>query len=235
MNEIYALIPARGGSKRIPGKNMKKLSGEPLIWWTIKAACESGIFKEIVISTDIDVAEIPIPAARAVLSVPRLPEHATDTSPDVEWIRDCLEKCGEPQYFMILRPTSPFRTAQSIMAAWEAFKADKYASSLKSVTRPKESPYKMATIVNNRITPLINHPPVNGVQAFNLPTQSLPEVWSRNPCIEIGESRNVIVRGDVSGYQVMPFYMDSIEAHDINDMDDWILAEYYLREGIVKL
>jgi CMP-N,N'-diacetyllegionaminic acid synthase len=233
MNEIYALIPARSGSKRIPGKNMKMLAGEPLIYWTIKAALNSDIFKSVIVSTD-DLRTAKYCSFQCSV-IDRLPEHATDTSPDVEWIKDCLEKCGEPQYFMILRPTSPFRTAQGIVAAWEAFKADRYASSLKSVTRPKESPYKMVTISGNRMTALVNHPPVNGVQAFNLPSQSLPEVWYRNPCIEIGESRNVIVRGDVSGYQVMPFYMDEIEAHDINDMDDWILAEYYIKEGLVKL
>jgi CMP-N,N'-diacetyllegionaminic acid synthase len=234
MNELYALIPARGGSKRIPGKNMKELAGNHLIYWTIQKAYLSKIFAKIIVSTDDKETKSYANFLDCEIHH-RLPEHATDTSPDVEWIKDCLEKCGEPQYFMILRPTSPFRTAQGIVAAWEAFKADRYASSLKSVTRPKESPYKMVTISGNRMTALVNHPPVNGVQAFNLPSQSLPEVWYRNPCIEIGESRNVIVRGDVSGYQVMPFYMDEIEAHDINDMDDWILAEYYIKEGLVKL
>jgi len=234
MNSLYALIPARSGSKRIRNKNMRELGGAPLIYWTVREALRSKAFGRIIVSTDgQDVKDFVDNLGVEIHD--RLPEHATDTSPDVEWIKDCLEKCGEPQYFMILRPTSPFRTAQSIVAAWEAFKREEYASSLKSVTRPKESPYKMATIVNNRITPLINHPPVNGVQAFNMPTQSLPEVWSRNPCIEIGESRNVIVRGDVSGYQVMPYYMDEIEALDINTPADWALAEYYIKEGLVKL
>jgi CMP-N-acetylneuraminic acid synthetase len=234
MNEIYALIPARAGSTRVKNKNMKELGGAPLIYWTVRETLKSGIFEKIIVSTDSQETKDFVDKLGVEIH-DRLPEHATDTSPDVEWIKDCLEKSGEPQYFMILRPTSPFRTAQSIVAAWEAFKADRYASSLKSVTKPKEPPHKMGTIVNNRIVPLINHPPVNGVQAFNLPSQSLPEVWSRNPCIEIGESRNVIVRGDVSGFQCMPFYMDRHEAHDINDWDDWILAEQYIEKGLVKL
>lgn len=234
MNELFALVPARAGSKRIKNKNIRALGGAPLIYWTVRGALRSGIFEKIVVSTDCDSVKYIVDNLGVEIH-DRLPEHATDTSPDVEWIKDCLEKCGEPQYFMILRPTSPFRTAQSITAAWEAFKADCYASSLKSVTKPKESPYKMVTISGNRMAPLINHPPVNGVQAFNLPSQSLPEVWSRNPCIEIGESRNVLVRGDVSGFQCMPFFMDEVEALDINTPADWALAEYYIREGLVKL
>ena len=231
--KIDALIPARGGSKRIPNKNMKELAGKPLIYWTMKAAEESGIFARIVVSTeDKRIAEY---CKQFVEVVDRPPEYATDTSPDVEWIKHYLENYKSSDYFMILRPTSPFRTPESICLAWEVFQKDGYASSLRAVSPVRQHPGKMWTVHMDRLVPLLNYPTIEGHRSYNLPTQMLPRVYVQNACIEIGHINNVLIRHNVSGHSVMPFFMDSLEALDLNTLEDWILAEYCLNAGMVKL
>jgi len=227
---IDALIPARGGSKRVPGKNMKLLAGQPLIEWTIGAAHRAGIFRKIIISTDraetILYCDARFGTCERIL---RKPEHATDTSPDVEWIKDYLEhEENKPDYFMILRPTSPFRTAETIIRAWELWQRSGDADSLRAVSPVRQHPGKMWRVNGDRMTPLMNYPDIDGHSSFNLPTQVLPEVYVQNASLEIGQTRNVMTRNTVSGWKIVPFHTHDLEGFDINTMDDWYLAERYM-------
>ncbi|HEY3183251.1 MAG TPA: acylneuraminate cytidylyltransferase family protein, partial [Gaiellaceae bacterium] len=113
MPAAVALVPARAGSQRVPGKNVLPLAGHPLIAYTIAAARESGVFAAVVVSTDSDeIAEI---ARRYGADVPGLrpAELATSTSPDIEWVLHVMSNRSE-DLFAILRPTSPFRSAATI-------------------------------------------------------------------------------------------------------------------------
>lgn len=113
---VLALIPARGGSKRLPGKNLILLGERPLIAWTIEAARDAGIFDRIVVSTDSD--EIAAAAVRYGAEVPflRPPELATDNAGTIDVVRHAVEECGASQVHL-LQPTSPFRTGFDIQAA----------------------------------------------------------------------------------------------------------------------
>lgn len=233
--EIDGLIPARGGSQRIKNKNMRLLTGKPLIYWTIRAAMASKIFRRIVVSTDDQYTKEY--CSKFVDVIDRPPEFATDTSPDVEWIKHYLENNKSADHFMILRPTSPFRTPQSIIRAWEAYKNDGYADSLRAITPVKQHPGKMWRTVEGaqRINPLMNWYGVGLQASYNSPTQSLPKIYVQSACIEICEARQVLFRNNVSGQQIMPFFTDGLESLDLNTPEDWILAEHYIKEGIVKL
>jgi CMP-N,N'-diacetyllegionaminic acid synthase len=236
MPTIYGLIPARAGSQRIKDKNIQDLNGKPLFWWTVKAAVDSGIFKKVIVSSDIDEMEIFCNSTRHIYFDHRKPEHATSNSPDIDWIRDYFENRTEhPDYFMILRPTNPFRTAQTIIRAWEQIKQDEYADSLRAVSKVKQHPGKMWTVQDNKLIPLMNWPEIEGQPSYNLPTQLLPEVYVQNACIEIGEVRNALFRGTVSGEKIIPFYTHGLEGFDINTQEDLLLARYYVEKGIVKL
>ena len=117
---VVALIPARGGSQRVPGKNVLPLAGHPLLAWSIASARESGIFARVVVSTDSEeIAEV---ARRYGADVPGLrpAELASATSPDVEWVLHAMQGRDEDA-FALLRPTSPFRTAATIRRAWARF------------------------------------------------------------------------------------------------------------------
>ena len=120
-NNVVALIPARSGSKRVPDKNIRPLAGHPLIAYTIAAALGSGIFNDVMVSTDSEhYAEIAkyygaqVPFLRPV-------ELAGDQSPDFEWLQYTLSRLRETgrsyDCFSILRPTSPFRMPATIQRA----------------------------------------------------------------------------------------------------------------------
>src|SRR5918992_3620353 len=118
MADAVALVPARSGSLRLPGKNIRPLAGHPLIAYTIAAARDSGVFDAVLVSTDSEeVAEI---ARRYGADVPGLrpAKMATSTSPDVEWVRHVMAE-RDDEVFSILRPTSPFRTGAVIKRGFE--------------------------------------------------------------------------------------------------------------------
>lgn len=126
--KILAIVPARGGSKRLPGKNIKPLGGRPLIAWTIEAALQSGIACAVVVSTDDP--EIGAVAQHHGASVPGMrPAHlATDVATSVDVVLHALDEYesvhGAVDGVMLLQPTSPFRTAESICRAVSLFEAD---------------------------------------------------------------------------------------------------------------
>ena len=134
---IVALIPARAGSKRVPDKNIRSLAGHPVMAYTIAAALDSGIFADVIVSTDsAHYAEI---ARYYGAEVPflRPSELAGDVSPDIEWLTYTLKELEQAgrryDCFSILRPTSPFRLPATIERAWRAFLAQDGVDSLPAV------------------------------------------------------------------------------------------------------
>ena len=126
-----AFIPARSGSKRVTGKNVRMLGGHPMLAYTIAAARESGVFESVIVSTETeDIASI---ARQYGADVPflRPAEFAGDTSPDIEWLEHMIAELGRRgrawDCFSLLRPTSPFRTADTIRRAWALFTAQAWA------------------------------------------------------------------------------------------------------------
>lgn len=117
MSRILGLITARGGSKGIPNKNIKRFAGESLIYWTIKAAKESLVLDDVIVSTDSEtIAGI---ALRCGAKVPKLrnPEFAKDDSPHIDCVIEALSWVEGFKYCCLLQPTSPLRTAFDIDSA----------------------------------------------------------------------------------------------------------------------
>jgi CMP-N,N'-diacetyllegionaminic acid synthase len=127
--KILALIPARGGSKRVPGKNTKLLAGHPLIAWTILAARGSGVLDAVMVSTDD--AQIKAVAEDHGISVPwlRPEELATDTASSMDVLFHSLDwyenMHGPVDGVMLLQPTSPFRSMKTIREAVSLFASDR--------------------------------------------------------------------------------------------------------------
>src|SRR5207248_2559348 len=120
VRSAVALVPARSGSQRVPGKNLLPLGGQPLLAYTIAAARESGVFGDVVVSTDsAEIAEIALRYG-AEVPVLRPAELATATSPDVDWVLHVMRERDE-EVFAILRPTSPFRGSATIARAMARF------------------------------------------------------------------------------------------------------------------
>jgi CMP-N,N'-diacetyllegionaminic acid synthase len=145
MSEIIGLITARGGSKAIPGKNIKLLAGKPMIAWTIEAALKSDRLSRLILSTDDE--EIAQVAREWGAEVPfmRPPELAQDDSPHIATVEHAIHWLAEhenvyPDYIMLLQPTSPLRTAEDIDAAIQIAEFHN-ATAVTSVCETHDHPY----------------------------------------------------------------------------------------------
>ncbi|HYC71306.1 MAG TPA: acylneuraminate cytidylyltransferase family protein [Opitutaceae bacterium] len=235
---VIGLIPARQGSKRLPGKNVRPFAGHPLIAYSIGAALDSGVFDRVVVSTDSpDVARL---AQSYGAEVPflRPPEMAADQSPDIEWVRYTLGRLvreGERfDAFSILRPTSPFRLPATIRRAWKQFRETAGAESLRAVERCRQHPAKMWVLDGAFMRPLQDdggaRPPWHS-SAY----QALPPVYAQNASLEIAWSRIPLEEGTIAGQRVVPFLTENFEGHDINKPEDWLLAEALIQHGLAVL
>jgi CMP-N,N'-diacetyllegionaminic acid synthase len=233
-----ALIPARAGSQRIPGKNVRELAGHPLIAYSIAAAQLSGVFDAIVVSTDS--AEIAEVAEGYGAEVPGLrpAEMASTTSPDIEWVRhvtDLLEADGRSfDVFSLVRPTSPFRGPETIRRAFEQLKAlGERADSLRAVRPCREHPGKMWVLGGDLMRPLLDQP--EGVPYHSQQYQSLPPVYVQDSSLEMAWMRTVRRNGSIAGDRVAPFFTEGAEGFSIDYPDDWRRAEEMIADGRARL
>lgn len=230
---MVALIPARAGSKRIPGKNTKPLAGHPLIAYTIAAAQRSDIFERIVVSTE-DEHTGRIAEHCGAEWIWRPPTLATDQAADIEWIRHVLSRIARPETFAILRPTSPFRTAQTILRAHQAFTvSDGTHDSLRAVEPVKQHPGKMWEWAGPGypITPLLHGKRSDGVPWHSCPTHTLPVFYVQNSSLEMAFTANVDVHGTIHGRKVIPFFTEGHEGFSLDYPEDWERAEQLLGSG----
>jgi N-acylneuraminate cytidylyltransferase len=234
MRTSVALIPARSGSTRIPNKNVRYLGDHPLLAYTITAAIKSGIFKDVIVSTDSEYyAQI---ARHYGAEVPflRPVEIAGAISPDIEWVAYTLERLKQSRRsydcFSILRPTSPFRRPETICRAWSEFVAEQGVDSLRAVEKCSEHPGKMWVVQGKRMTPLLPLGPVE--QPWHSSQyQALPVVHVQNASLEMAWTRVVDDTRTIAGRTVMPFLTLGYEGFDVNQPLDWMVAEALLKSG----
>lgn len=238
MPRAVAFIPARHGSKRVPGKNVRRLGDHPVIAYTIAPALSSGVFESVIVSTDSeDTAAI---ARHYGAEVPflRPPEYAGDTSPDIEWLEYTLTELRRRgrtwDCFSLLRPTSPFRTAATIRRAWTRFLAQDGVDSLRAVEKCGQHPGKMWVVGGDRMTPLLPGAPA-GRPWHSTPYQALPPVYVQNASLEIAWTRVVFEGRTIAGDVLVPFFTEGYEGFDINDRHDWMVAERLIADGDVAL
>lgn len=235
---VVAFIPARGGSKRIPRKNLHVLGGHPLIAYSIAAAQASGLFDGVYVSTeDAEIADVARRYGAQVIDRPA--DLASDTSPDVDWLRHAIDTIGRPALlrWALLRPTSPFRTADTIRRAWRQFHLHDTADSIRAVERVTQHPGKMWTCEGEGypIRPLLDKRHADGTPWHSSPTQSLPTYYVQNASLEMGWGSNVWTHGTLHGKKVAPFFTEGHEGFDLNHARDLREAEYLLASGEATL
>ncbi len=233
-----ALIPARAGSKRLPNKNIRALAGHPLLAYSIRAAIDSGVFDAVICATD---SELYADVARhygAEVPFLRNKEISGDKSPDIDWVvwmLSALKDQGRDyEIFSILRPTSPFRLAETIQRAWALFIQDKRADSLRAIEKCKQHPGKMWVKRGNRMLPVM--PFSNGSTPWHSSQYAaLPEIYVQDASLEIAWSRVPLELGSISGEAIIPFISQGFDGFDINEPKDWLVAEHYLAKGDARL
>lgn len=228
---VLGLIPARGGSKSIPLKNVATLAGKPLIYYTIQAALESGVLDRLVVSTDSDkIAEAAL-SAGAEVPFMRPAELALDDTPGIEPPVHALEWFAKeadyrPDYLMTLQPTSPFRTADDIRAAVEIAQ-DKSADAVVSVCEVHDHPYWTKSISDD------------GKLADFLPLerdyvrrQDLPPAYVLNGAIYMARAQLILEKRTYYSDDTYAYVMPRERSLDIDTAWDLHLAELLLqREG----
>lgn len=230
---LIALVPCRSQSKRIPHKNIYLLNGQPLLSYSIQAAKDSGIFDGIYVSSDSrDIGWVGEKYGAEFIHCPLEIAHK-DLDPDIKWVRHALGivKCD---VFSILRPTSPFRTGDTIRRAWVEFNRFPVVSSIRAVEKCKQHPYKMWRLkysdTGERLLPLIEES--EQYQLFNTPYQTLPEIYVQNASLEISWAKNVYNDDSISGNHIRPFFTEGYEGVDINNPEDLREIEYLISLGV---
>lgn len=233
--EILAVIPARGGSKGIPRKNIKLFAGYPLISYSIAAGLQSESVTRTLVSTDdAEIAEV----ARAWgTETPflRPAELAQDQTTDLPVFQHALNWLREhegysPDMVIQLRPTSPIRPRHCVDEAVELMIKHPEADSVRGVVPSGQNPYKMWRVSDNgkAMTPLLN---LEGIaEPFNAPRQALPSTWWQTGHIDVIRPE-VILSGSMSGKTILPYRIDPSFTVDIDTPFDWLRYEWLLQNA----
>lgn len=204
---ILGVIPARGGSKGIPRKNIMPFAGKPLIYWSIKAAQESKILDRFVVSTeDREIADIAERYGAEVLKRPA--RLAGDKVTTIEVLRDVLNKIPEADYIMLMQPTSPIRINNLVDRVISEFKKRKNIDSA-------------ATGFMCRMWEW-------GTRKYNLPRQADPGYFYDDGNLYI-LSRKDIIKGKWCGKRRLPICVESFYHYEIDDYVEKIAAEAVLK------
>lgn len=225
---ILAIIPARGGSKGIPHKNIIDLCGKPLINYTIEAALGSKYIDYVIVSTDDQ--EIAKVARYCGAEIPfmRPAEFADDTSKTIDAVLYTvseLESIGEKfDILVLLQPTEPLRTAGDIDGA-----IDRYfecgCHSLVSVSEVDDHPILIRSVEENRLKPLLNG-------SSTCRRQDMPIYYRVNGCIYIN-AISELNRKTSFNDNTVPYIMERSHSVDIDELSDLALARYYIENGVL--
>ena len=231
--EILALIPARGGSKSIPQKNLALLAGKPLIAYSIEVALASSLVTRVVVSTDD--AEIAQTARDLGAQVPfmRPAELAQDNTPDLPVFQHALAWLAEqegyqPELVVQLRPTSPLRRVRYVDEAVRLLLDDPQADSVRAVAPPCLTPYKMWKVDQGApyLEPILQVPGL--AEPFNAPRQSLPVIWAQTGLVEVIRPATILAKNSMTGQRILPYYLEAVPMLDIDEPMDLKWGEFLL-------
>ena len=229
-----AIIPARGGSKKIPKKNIKLLAGKPLIAYTIEESKKSKYINRVILSTDDE--EIAILGKKLGAEVPflRPSELAEDNVTDLPVFQHCLNWLREnenyiPDIIVHLRPTAPLRKNYHIDTGIELLLKSPGADSVRSVTAVGQHPLKMWKIENNRLVPFVSEE-ISGIkESYNMPRQKLPPAYIQNGSVDVIWTKTILEKNSMSGDIIVPFVMEEWESVNIDTEIDFSLAELSMK------
>jgi len=237
--EVLAIVPARGGSKSIPRKNIRQLAGHPLLAYSVAAGLQAKSITRVIVSTDDE--EIAKIARQYGAEVPfkRPPELATDDVPDLPVFQHALswlkaQEGYQPDIVVHLRPTSPLRSPDCIDQAVGKLQSHPQADSVRGVIPSGQNPYKMWRIVEDGwIEPLMRDESIN--ESYNMPRQKLPSTYWHTGQIDAIRTMTILELGSMSGDTILPFMLDPKYAVDIDDPHDFERAEWLLLHGKLEV
>jgi len=236
--QVLALIPARGGSKSIPHKNILPLGGFPLIAYSIAAAQASQTITRVIVSTDDEeIAEVSR-SYGAETPFARPTEHARDATPDLPVFQHALEWLADnedyhPDIVVQLRPTSPFRRVWHIDQAVLRLLEHPEADAIRTVCTPFQNPYKMWSIARDGfMQPLMQ---TDFDEPYNMPRQALPDMYWQTGYVDAAWAVTILEKNSMTGDRILPLIIDSGDWVDIDSSNDWQQAERLLKSQEITL
>jgi CMP-N-acetylneuraminic acid synthetase len=226
--KILAIIPARGGSKRLPGKNIKPFFNRPLIAWTIENAKKSKFINKLIVSTDNkNIAEVSKEYGGEVIERPK--KFAKDTTliyEVIEHVTDHLYKNQKykPDIIILLQPTSPLRTAKDIDRALKLFLKNE-CESVVSVYESDYPFYWSFKIAYKYLEPIFDK------KYLKKRRQDLPKIYIPNGAIFIFTRDNLFKYKSLYSKKVLPYVMPRETSIDIDNEIDFKLAELLIKES----
>lgn len=224
--KILAIIPARGGSKGLPGKNIKDLCGKPLIFWSIDAAKSSKYIDEIIISTDDN--EIVSVLQERGIQVPWIrPSYlASDEAKSIDVIIHALEKSlnGPHDILVLLEPTSPLRDCDDIDKAIEMLESNNEATSIVGVCKTEDSnPAFLVNIKNGFITSYLDDYTVKR-------RQDIEPVYFYEGSVYASYSDELIKKKSFYHSNTIPYEVPKWKSLEIDDIYDFIMVEAIMKK-----
>lgn len=225
---FLAVIPARGGSKRLPRKNILPLAGKPLIAWTIDAGLNSSFIDEVVVTTDDE--EIRGVAEQYGAHAPflRPPAISGDTSSSFDAVKhvvDFFSSVGKTfDFIILLQPTSPLRTAKHIDEAI-CYLGEKRADAVVSVSEVEHSPLWSNTLPASGDMSTFVHEEIQHKRS-----QDLEQYYRLNGAIYIGNTEKVLAKeGFLLSENIFAYKMKKNVSIDVDDIFDFELCKFLLR------
>ena len=221
--KIIAVIPARSGSKGLPNKNIKGLSGKPLIAYSISAGLKSKLIDRVIVSTDSEEYAMISKDYGAEVPFIRPNKYSGDDSTDYDFVKHLLDwladnENGLPDYIVHLRPTTPFRDPDILDNAIEQFMKNREATSLRSGHEMSETAYKQFEVEGKYFKTICTG-------SFNLDDanksrQSFPKTFSPNGYVDILRTSHILENHLLHGNRVMGYITDfAIEVDTIDDFE----------------
>lgn len=219
---ILAIIPARGGSKGVPRKNIRDLAGKPLIAWTIESAKQSKYIDKIILSSeDSEIIQV---ARQYGCEVPFVrPEHlAVDETTSAEVILHALDMLPHYDLVVMLQPTSPLRLAEDIDKCIEKLILEK-ATACVSVSESSQSPYWMYTFdKSEKLHPIMKHDSI-------IPRrQELPSVYALNGAVYVAYTSWFKQSQSFLTNETIGFVMPENRSYDIDKEIDFLLCDWFI-------
>lgn len=219
-----AVIPARGGSKGIPLKNIYPVDGKPLLVFALESALSSKLIDHVMVSTDSEEIARVASTYDGVEVLHRPPHLSQDFTPTLPVLLHALEQFPSdetPKVVVTLQPTSPLRTVLHIDEAIRLLTDD--VDSCVSVCEVEHSPYKMFLLRDGLLTKLFDD------AAYGVPRQLLPKVYRENGAVYVTWTTTLLQKNSIWGDKTTPYIMEQEDSIDIDTISDIRLAETILK------
>jgi CMP-N,N'-diacetyllegionaminic acid synthase len=221
--KVLAVVPARQGSKGLPGKNTRMLAGKPLLGWTIAAAQQSDLIDRLVLSSNDPLAMEYAESVNCEVPFIRSEELSSDTTSGTDVVIDAAVRCPGFDYVVLLQPTSPLRAFEDIDNSLRfAFEhgAKSCISIVESLSNPhwmffKDSKHQISKVLD---VPIISR------------RQDLPVAYEPNGAIYIAEINWLLRESSLITSETLGYEMPRERSVDIDNLEDFKLAESYLQK-----